>query len=400
MNIKLGVIFGGVSVEHEVSIISAVQAMQAIDKEKYDVIPIYITKDREWYTGEILKDMETYTDMSLLKRYTSNVSLINKKGKFYLQTKGLFKRTVTELELVLPIGHGTNMEDGTLQGYLQTIGIPYCESDIASSSIAQDKVTQKLVFQSKGIPMTAFTWFYDTDFNASESEILKECAKLKYPLIVKPATLGSSVGINFAKNETELKKAIEEAIGYDKKILVEHAVENLSEVNISVLGDYKYQETSAIEEVTTIHHLLTYEDKYIGNAKNIPSKGMASLGRKIPANISKKMQSEVEEIAQKAFKAVGLSGVCRIDFLIDKNDNKVYINEINAIPGSLSFYLWEPKGKKYRELLEEIIKIGIKNYQDNNNKVHSFDSNILAGYSSGAKGVKGSKFGSLKGSKF
>lgn len=397
MNIKLGVIFGGVSVEHEVSVISAVQAMQAIDKEKYDVIPIYITKDREWYTGEILKDMDTYTDMDLLKRYTKNVSLINKKGKFYLQSKGLFKTIVTELDLVLPIGHGTNMEDGTLQGYLQTIGIPYCESDIAASSVAQDKVTQKLVFQSKNLPMTAFTWFYDVDYTEDQENILKECAKLKYPVIVKPATLGSSVGINFAKDEAELKNAIEEAIQYDKKILVEHAVENLSEVNISVLGDYKYQEVSAIEEVTTIHHLLTYADKYMGNAKDKPSKGMAGLGRKVPAKLEKKMQSEVESVAVKAFKAVGLAGVCRIDFLIDKNDNKVYINEINSIPGSLSFYLWEPKGKKYRELLDEIIKIGIKNYQDNTAKVHSFESNILEGYKAG--GAKGGKFG-CKGSKF
>lgn len=397
MNIKLGVIFGGVSVEHEVSVISAVQAMQAIDKEKYDVIPIYITKDREWYTGEILKDMDTYTDMDLLKRYTKNVSLINKKGKFYLQSKGLFKTIVTELDLVLPIGHGTNMEDGTLQGYLQTIGIPYCESDIAASSVAQDKVTQKLIFQSKNLPMTAFTWFYDVDYTEDQENILKECAKLKYPVIVKPATLGSSVGINFAKDEAELKNAIEEAIQYDKKILVEHAVENLSEVNISVLGDYKYQEVSAIEEVTTIHHLLTYADKYMGNAKDKPSKGMAGLGRKVPAKLEKKMQSEVESVAVKAFKAVGLAGVCRIDFLIDKNDNKVYINEINSIPGSLSFYLWEPKGKKYRELLDEIIKIGIKNYQDNSAKVHSFESNILEGYKAG--GAKGGKFG-CKGSKF
>ena len=397
MNIKLGVIFGGVSVEHEVSVISAVQAMQAIDKEKYDVIPIYITKDREWYTGEILKDMDTYTDMDLLKRYTKNVSLINKKGKFYLQSKGLFKTIVTEIDLVLPIGHGTNMEDGTLQGYLQTIGIPYCESDIAASSVAQDKVTQKLVFQSKNLPMTAFTWFYDVDYTEDQENILKECAKLKYPVIVKPATLGSSVGINFAKDEAELKNAIEEAIQYDKKILVEHAVENLSEVNISVLGDYKYQEVSAIEEVTTIHHLLTYADKYMGNAKDKPSKGMAGLGRKVPAKLEKKMQSEVENVAVKAFKAVGLAGVCRIDFLIDKNDNKVYINEINSIPGSLSFYLWEPKGKKYRELLDEIIKIGIKNYQDNSAKVHSFESNILEGYKAG--GAKGGKFG-CKGSKF
>ena len=135
----------------------------------------------------------------------------------------------------------------------------------------------------------------------------------------------------------------------------------------------------------------------MGNAKDKPSKGMAGLGRKVPAKLEKKMQSEVESVAVKAFKAVGLSGVCRIDFLIDKNDNKVYINEINSIPGSLSFYLWEPKGKKYRELLDEIIKIGIKNYQDNSAKVHSFESNILEGYKAG--GTKGGKFG-CKGSKF
>ena len=394
MNIKLGVIFGGVSVEHEVSVISAVQAMQAIDKEKYDVIPIYITKDRQWYTGEILKDMDTYTDMDLLKRYTSNVSLINKKGKFYLQSKGLIKKIVTELDLILPIGHGTNMEDGTLQGYLQTVGIPYCESDVAASSVAQDKVTQKLVFQSKGLPMTAFTWFYDVDYSESQDEILKECAKIKYPLIVKPATLGSSVGINFAKDETELKSAIEEAISYDKKILVEHAVENLSEVNISVLGDYKYQEVSCIEEVTTVHHLLTYADKYIGGAKGKlkggmkSSKGMASTSRVIPARIDKKLSSDVTDLSKKVFKALNLSGVCRIDFLIDKKANKVYINEPNTIPGSLAFYLWEPVGKGYKTLINDMINIAIKDYKLKEKKTYSFDTNILSNYN-GLKGAKG-----------
>ena len=395
MNIKLGVIFGGVSVEHEVSIISAVQAMKAIDTEKYDVIPIYITKDREWYTGAVLKDMDTYTDMDLLKRYSSNVDLVRKKGKFYLQTKGLIKRCVTDIDIILPICHGTNMEDGTLQGYLQTIGIPYCESEVAPSSVAQDKVTQKLVFESRELPVSPYIWFYDVDYNNNPDETIKKCAALGYPVVVKPATLGSSVGINFAKNETELKNALEEAITYDKKILVEKAVTNLSEVNISVLGDYKYQETSEIEEVTTIHHLLTFEDKYIGNNKSKPSKGMASLGRRIPANISEKLKKEVEHVATEAFKAVGLAGVCRIDFLIDTKENNVYINEINSIPGSMAFYLWEPKGKKYRELLDEVIKIGVKNYQSNNKKIHSFESNILAGYKNGAKGAKG-----FKGSKF
>lgn len=396
MKIKLGVIFGGESVEHEVSIISAVQAMKSLDEEKYEIIPIYVTKDREWYTGNILRQMDTYTDMDLLKRYTSNVVLVSKKNRFYLQTKGLFKRNKCELDIVLPVVHGTNMEDGVLQGYLQTIGIPFVGSDTYASVVGQDKVLQKLVYESKGLPVSPYIWFYDCDYNDNQDEILKEASKLKYPVIVKPATLGSSVGIAVASNEEELKSAIEDAISYDKKILVEHVVPNLTEVNISVLGNYKFQETSLIEEVNTSHSMLTFEDKYIGgNSKSkMPSKGMASLGRKIPADIGDKLTKEVEDVAIKAFKALGNSGVSRIDFLVDTKAKKIFINEINSCPGSLAFYLWEPKGKKYRELLDEMIKIGIKDYQIRTKKVHSFESNILAGYngSKGSKGLKGSKF--------
>ena len=263
MKIKLGVIFGGQTVEHEVSIISAVQAMKSLDKDKYDIIPIYVTKDLEWYTGEILKQMDTYTDMDLLKRYTTNVVLYNKKGHFYLQSKGLFKRIKQEIDIMFPIVHGTNMEDGVLQGSLQTIGIPYVGSDTYASSVGQDKVLQKLVYESKNLPVVPYTWFYDVDYNENTDSIIKECSKLKYPVIVKPATLGSSVGIEVAKNEVELRNAIEEACKYDKKILVEHVVPNLTEANISVLGNYKFQEVSLIEEVNTSHALLTYEDKYI-----------------------------------------------------------------------------------------------------------------------------------------
>ena len=397
MKIKLGVIFGGQSVEHEVSIISAVQAMKSLDKDKYEIIPIYVTKDLEWYTGEILKQMDTYTEMDLLKRYTTNVVLYNKKGHFYLQSKGFFKRIKQEIDIMFPIVHGTNMEDGVLQGYLQTIGVPYVGSDTYASSVGQDKVLQKLVYESKNLPVAPYTWFYDVDYNENADSIIKECSKLKYPVIVKPATLGSSVGIEVAKNEVELRNAIEEACKYDKKILVEHVVPNLTEANISVLGNYKFQEVSLIEEVNTSHALLTYEDKYIGGGKSskTPSKGMASLGRIIPAPLGDKLTKEIENIAITAFKAIGNSGVARIDFLIDKEEKKAYINEINTCPGSLSFYLWEPKGKKYRELLDEMIKIGIKDYQVRTKKVHSFDSNILAGYN-GTKGAKGSKFGGSK----
>ena len=403
MKIKLGVIFGGESVEHEVSIISAVQAMYKLDSNKYDIIPIYITKEREWYTGEILKDMDTYQDMDLLKRYTKNVVLYCKNGEFILQNKKGFKTTVATLDIMFPIVHGTNVEDGTLQGYLQTIGIPYVGSNVYASAVGQDKVHMKRIFEGEDLPLKKYIWFYDQDYKLDSDEILKKIKKLKYPMIVKPATLGSSVGIGKAKNEEELLSAIEEAINYDNKIVVEEMVENLTEVNISVLGNYQNQELSEIEEVIPSKDILTYEDKYIGDLKtkgklgvkstSTGSKGMLSANRKIPATIKDSLKNEVREVAIKAFKALGSAGVCRIDFLVDTKENKVYINEINSCPGSLSFYLWEPIGKDYTDLLDEMINIGIKDYRERTKKVHSFDTNILKGYA----GLKGNKF--LKGTK-
>lgn len=390
--IKLGVIFGGESVEHEVSIISAIQAMNKMDSEKYEVIPIYITKDREWYTGKSLKDIEVYQDLDLLKRYSKNVVLYCKKGKFVLQSKGLFKRTIEEIDMAFPIVHGTNVEDGALQGYLKSIGIPFVGSDVSSAAIAQDKIFQKQIYQASNIPTTDFVWFFDSEYLDDSDKIIKKIEKLKYPVMVKPATLGSSVGINKAHNKDELVKAIEDAITYDSKVIVEEVVENLTEVNISVLGNYEHMQYSVIEQVMTDNELLTYEDKYIGGSKKNAgaSKGMASASRKIPADIPEKLKEEVQNIALDVFKTLNCSGDVRIDFLIDKKKKKVYVNEINSIPGSLAFYLWEPIDKEYPELLDEMINIAIKDYKKKINKVHSFSTNILQGFS-GSKGLKGLK---------
>lgn len=401
--IKVGVIFGGESVEHEVSIISAVQAMYKMDTTKYEIIPIYITKDGEWYTGEILKDLETYKDMELLKRYTKNVVLTTKDKAFVLQNKKGFKGIIKELDLMFPIVHGNNVEDGALQGYLRTIGIPFVGSDVAPSAVAQDKVFQRLIWEKEGIPAPKLEWFYDTDYTTDRDSVLDKLKNLKYPLIVKPATLGSSVGIGTAKNEEELIEKIDEAIRYDKKIVVEEMVENLSEVNISVLGNSTTVALSELERVLTDNELLTYEDKYIGGSKKLgvkgsgPSKGMVSTDRIIPADISDKLKEEIRDYAIKAFKALGMSGVVRIDFLIDSKKNKVYINEINACPGSLSFYLWDKVGKDYPELLDDMINIAIKDYKIRTAKVHSFESNILKNFN-GLKGSKGKfgKFGKLR----
>ena len=392
MKIKLGVIFGGVSVEHEISIITAIQAINSIDSMKYDIVPIYIAKDGIWYSGAMLKDIKIYNDMELLKRYAKEVVLYKRDGKFILQNKrGLLRKDITELDMCFPIMHGTYGEDGNLQGYLETVGIPYCESNTYASVVGQDKVFMKQIWKSCGVPVVKFDWFYDTDFNKNPDKIIERLEKIGYPLIVKPATLGSSVGITVCKNNNELREAILEAINYDTKILVEEVVKNLVEVNISVLGNYQKQSLSVIEEVGSSNALLTYEDKYIGGAKG-PSKGMASAKRIIPARISDELAKEVREIAIKAYKSLNSSGVVRIDFLIDKKEKKVYANEINSIPGSLSFYLWNKTDKEYPELLEDIINIGIRDYKNKQNKTHSFDTNILNNFSqNGVKGVKGIK---------
>ncbi len=392
MKIKLGVIFGGESVEHEVSIISALQAIQNLDNEKYEVIPIYISKEKIWYTGHMLLDMEFYKDLKDMEKFAKKVVLYKKDNKYYLQkVNGLFRKDITELDVILPIVHGNGVEDGTLAGYLDTVGIPYVGSHVLGSSLGQDKVIIKEILKSNNIPVVNYVWFYDNEYLENKDNLLKDIKKMGYPVVVKPATLGSSVGITYVKDEKEIEDAIDTAISYDNKIIVEEAIENLTEVNCSVIGNYEYQKTSPIEEVMGLDEILSFTDKYLSNSKTKgSSKGMAQTSRIIPARISDKLTKEISETSKKVFRLLNLSGVCRIDYLIDSKTNDFYVNEPNTIPGSLSFYLWKEAGMSYTSLLDEIIQIAIKEYKNNSKKVKSFDSNILEGFN-GSKGVKGIK---------
>lgn len=394
MKIKVGVLFGGVSVEHEISVISAVQAMHSMNKDKYDIVPIYMGKDRTWYTGKMLMDIDVYKDFNDLKKYATKINLVNKEGKFILQSTGLFKRTIEEIDIAFPIVHGAGVEDGTLRGYLDTIGIPTVGSKVLGSALGQDKIIMKQVFESAGIPIVPYLWFFDDEYLNDGDKIHAKVSKLGYPVIVKPATLGSSVGIRVVKHEDDLEMAIMDAITYDTKIVIEKLVENLTEVNCSVLGDYKFQQTSVLEEVMSTDEFLTYKDKYMSGSKSkkggVQGKGMVATDRIIPARLSKSMEEEVRNLSKKVFKTLNLSGICRIDYLIDKKKNKVYVNEPNTIPGSLSFYLWEPIDKQYDELLDEAINIAIKEYKESSKKVYSFETNVLSGFN-GLKGVKGAK---------
>lgn len=398
MKIRVGVLYGGKTTEHEVSIITAVQAMGYLNKEKYDVIPMYLTKENEMYTGEPLKEMDVYKEPALLKRYCKNVVCYSKDGCLVLQNKkGIFKKIVAQVDIVIPAVHGYNMEDGNIQGMLETYGVPYTGSDIYGCTIGQDKVFQKQVLQAENIPVTKYIWFYDNEYFEDEAKILSEVKKLGYPVIIKPARQGSSIGIGIAKDEETLKEAIVEATKYDDKILVEEVISNMTELNCSVLGSNSYMQTSCIEQVMGRDEILSFNDKYIGSgakkgAKKFSSasKGMVSADRVIPADIPEKLANDIAETSKKVFRALGASGVVRIDYLYDKKSKKYYVNELNTIPGSLSFYLWSPLNKEYDELLDDMINIAVKRYKKKLKKTTIFESNILEGFD-GVKGTKGMK---------
>ncbi|HIS17499.1 MAG TPA: D-alanine--D-alanine ligase [Candidatus Coprovivens excrementavium] len=396
--IKVGVIFGGESVEHEVSIITAVQAMNFIDEKKYEVVPIYINKERNWYTGEALREMSSYKDLSLIPSLAKEVVLTKKGDEFVLQKKnGLFKGVVNTIDVAFPIVHGKGVEDGSLSGYLETIGIPYVGPSMLGASIGQDKVVQKQVMSASGIPVVDYTWFYDHEYQNDEEQILKDIKKIGYPVIVKPARLGSSVGISVAKNEDQVKESIEEAIKYDEKIVVEAMIKNLKEVDCAVVGNYEDMECSLIGEMLTDNDFLTFEDKYIGeggkggkkgSAKNQTGGKIATSGFKIPAELDKEVEEQIYKYSKEAFRCLNLSGVTRFDFLVDTKAKKAYVNEPNTIPGCLAFFFYTPKGKKYTKLLDEMITLAIKEYKDSKKKVTSFESNVLSTYD-GSKGAKG-----------
>ncbi len=397
MKTNMGVFFGGASVEHEVAIISAVQAMNYIDRDKYNVIPVYITKSGEMFTSEKMFLMESFKDIPALLKVSKRVALISKEGKCLLEgvEGGLFSKKLSEeINIAFPIVHGTNCEDGSLQGFFETLRVPYIGCDVASSAVGMDKAFFKNVIASHGIPTLPCITFRSREWFLNDSEITEKIeSEVGYPLIVKPANLGSSVGISKVKSSEDLREAIELACSFAEKILVEKAIENLREINCSCLGDADDCEASVCEEPFMNDEILSYEDKYMSGSKSGKSQGMASVSRKCPAEISEEKAEEIREITKSVFKVLGCSGVSRIDYLMDTADNnKVYVNEINTIPGSLSFYLWEASGLKYKDMINRLVEVAFKRARQRNSTMFTIDTNLLSGAPSfGAKGSKGAK---------
>lgn len=398
MKTSVGVIFGCVSVEHEVSIISGVQAINNLDKEKYDIVPIYVTKSGQMLFDKSFCDINTFRncDLSDFKNKYMNVYIGKNEDRFCLyNVKGGFKKNklVEYIDVVLPVVHGTNCEDGTVSGYLQMLGIPYVGCNTMSAALGMDKDLFKKVLISADIPTLPHIAFTSMDWSNEKELIIKDIEKkFGYPVIVKPANLGSSIGISKASDLQSLIEAIDLATSFASKVIIERAITNLREINCSVLGDQNENIASVCEEPVMQDEILSFTDKYISNQKS--SEGMATLKRKLPADISDEKMKEIQKISCDTFKTIGANGVVRIDYLMDCDDNeKVYVNEINTIPGSLAFYLWEATGIKYNELLDRLISLAFKRKREEENLVFTYDSNILDGVGSfGAKGSKGSKF--------
>lgn len=401
MKLKIGVFFGGNSVEHEVSIITALQAIENINREEYDVVPIYITKENKMYCGNFIGNIKEYKDLDNLLHVSSQVTLAQKDNKVILLkcNKRFYESAIYDyIDVAFPIVHGTNVEDGTLQGYLKMFDIPMVGSDVISSACGMDKYVCKCILKENNIPILDCIRIDKIEFYTNQLSILEEIEKtFNYPIIVKPVNLGSSVGISIAKNKNELVESIEDALSYSNKIIVEKAIKNLREINCSVLGDYQEQITSECEEPIKTDEILSFNDKYINGGKKLSEKTYSKFSMnfgvlKLPAEVDDETKDKIKELSKKTFKVLGCSGVIRIDFIIDKDTKQIYVNEVNTIPGSLSFHLWRETNIPYCDLLDKLIKLGLKRYREDKNLIFSFESNILEGYSTyGLKGTKSMK---------
>jgi D-alanine-D-alanine ligase len=389
---RVGVVFGSRSVEHEVSVITGQQVIAALDKNRYEIIPLYITKAGAWYTGEKLMDVANFKDEKALLTGCDPVSLSPDPtvgGLIVRRSEkgGLFKRPrdpeILPLDVIFPTVHGTYGEDGTLQGLFELAGIPYVGSGVLGSAVGMDKIVMKSVFRDQGLPVVKYyattrrTWENAPDATMNTIEQM-----LGYPVFVKPANLGSSVGITQAKNRAELQQAMEVAVHYDRRILIEQAVPNVMEINCSVLG-FQDPQASVCEQPITLENFLSYEDKYMRGGK---ASGMKGLSRKIPAPISDELTRRVQQIAIQAFEMLDCRGVARIDFLIDTKADTLYINEINTLPGSISFYLWEPLNMTISALVDRLIQLAFEAHQERQKTTYSVDSPLLA--TMGAAGSK------------
>ena len=357
---RLGIVFGAQSVEHEVSVITAVQLMKQANPQTYELVPIYISKDGQWFSDSRL------TDLSFFNALDS----ISKRLGDSLKPEDLLH----QIDVAIICCHGTQGEDGSLQGLLDLLHIPYQSSGVLGSALCMDKISTKNTLIGNHIPVTKHIWFRAGEWKEEKQAVMQRISELRYPLYVKPSNMGSSVGISKAKTPQELEDAIQIALAFDDRLLVEESVEDCIEVNVSVLGFQTYR-ISSTEQPIKSGELLSYADKYSrsGGKKS----GMASLNRRIPAPISSSLSKKIQDYALLAAHALDCAGVVRMDFLADPSSDTCWLNEVNSIPGSLSFYLWEASGMTFSELVDELVRIAQEKQALSQTKIRSIQTPIL-----------------------
>jgi D-alanine-D-alanine ligase len=386
MGIKVGVFFGGRSVEHEVSIISAVQAINSFEGSRYDIVPIYASREGDFYVGCRIRDIEEYRDIPALLKKSQRVVCVQDGGRLLLikyPIKRFGSHVFCPIDVAFPIVHGTNVEDGALQGFFRTLSVPFVGPDVTASAVGMDKYIQKVILRDNGIPVIDCARVFVKSFLSDPDGALRGVEEsVPYPVIVKPVNLGSSIGIKRASGTEELRRALEYAFLFTDTALVERAVPNLKEINCAVLGDRESAIASECEEPINTDAILSYEDKYISGEKSA-SKGMSAAKRKLPADISPETRDAVRNYAKRTFQSLGCNGVSRVDFLMDSTSGELWVNEINTIPGSLSFYLFAPTGIPYAELLDRLIDLALKREREQANITYAFDTSILSNYAGG-----------------
>jgi len=390
--LRVGVFFGSRSVEHEVSVITAHQAMAALPADRFTSVPVYIAKSGAWYTGDQLLDLERYKDIDRLIAGATRVTMRPDptSGGDLIEVdarRGLLggsARAVARFDVAMPLVHGSNGEDGTLQGLFELAALPYCGCDVASAAVSMDKRLSRTTLRGAGIPVLDDVMVSRHRWMNDAAAVCAELARRPgFPMYVKPRRLGSSIGVARVDGDEHLRNALEVAFGYDTSILAEPAQDGSIEINCSVLGAGDDVEVSVCEQPVTTG-TLSYADKYLSGAKGksgakSPAGGMKSSQRIIPAPIPDALTRRIQETAMSAFRAIGAAGVTRVDFLVSPERDSFVVNELNTLPGSLSFYLWEASGVRFAELLQRLIEMAMARHREQQATTSSIDTWLLTG---------------------
>ncbi len=372
----IGVFFGGKNPEHDISILTGHLILAGLKKAGITAHAVYIGKDGSWHLGDDLHDIANFkkqSDFAGLEKW--RIDLESSRGTMAFKQKGLFGKTIT-IDIAFPAFHGQNGEDGTIQGLFEIMDIPYVGCGVASSAIAMDKVLTKQLYEQVGFPTTKFIYFYKQDWEAKKDDyVMKINTGLTWPLFVKPARLGSSIGIAKVRNGKELSFALDVAFHYDEKVLVEEGVPNVADLTCAVIGNDEPR-ASLVQESAFTEDFFSYEDKYI-------SGGGAQLGNAkqsivIPAELDEATTAAVQNLAKEVFLKFECAGIARVDFLYDKESKKLYVNEINPLPGTLYHHLWEKSGIHLPHLLKKLIALALEKNKKKKEFTSTFASNILA----------------------